>query len=123
MRRCTGILDTVQSELSTSKGGVNRDKLVLPAEKRPYCHNIHFCSKETLDCLFRGTDDRLVLIEAGVENNGDSRFHKKMCDQLIEKWIVALTHRLQAPGIVDVIDSAKSTPPFASYLVDMKHER
>ena len=61
--------------------------------------------------LFRRVDDRLILVEARVENHGDSGLSMEGRDQVVVQRILFTRHGLQTAGVVDVIHRRQTLAP------------
>ncbi len=57
--------------------------------------------------LIRSADDRLIFVEAGVQNHGNSGFAVKSGNQIVVQRIFFAGHSLQAARVVDVVHCAQ----------------
>src|SRR6185312_1489048 len=89
------------------------------AQRQP----VHAGAQEAVQRLGRSVDDRLVLVERGVEHHGHARPLLEGADELPVAGVGPPRHGLQAAGAVDVGDGRDERPLLRADGVDLDHER
>src|SRR5437660_3410501 len=129
------------AEISPHKPGSATDWLMTPSrvqlansyglgldlrfddQKQPDRQYVHTSALETVDRFLRCTNDWFILIEAGIENDRNTRLPMEGSNQIVVHRIFFASHGLQAASVVDVIHRAQLFAFFRTDFVDMQHER
>src|SRR5947209_20503764 len=67
----------------------------LHDEKRSNRQDIHSCALETVDSLFGGAYDGLILVEAGIQDGGKSALPEGTGNRIVGAGIFFVLHRQQ----------------------------
>ena len=85
--------------------------IILLTKKRSDHKYVHLRPEKTFDGLRRLTHDRLVLVEARVENDGDPGLLLEHLDQIVIQRILLACDRLQPTRIVHVVHGRETLSP------------
>ena len=85
--------------------------------------NVHPGTKETVDGLFRGQDDRLVLVEGGIEEHRHAGQLFEFLDQRPVPRVGLAAHRLKTSSSIDMRRGRNGGPLFRAHRVRKIHER
>src|SRR6185437_14343669 len=90
----------------------------IRADRQP----IHARAFETVNRLFRFANDWLILVEAGIQNDRNSRPTLKRSDQIVIQRVFLAAYSLQPARVIHMIDRTKLRPLLGANLVNMQHE-
>ena len=74
----------------------------FPQNEISHHQDIHSRAQETIDRFFRAADDRLVVVERGVHNDGHAGEVAKRADQFPVERVCSAADRLEPRRPVDV---------------------
>src|ERR1039458_7939130 len=93
----------------------------LAREKRANGQHIHLGSLEAVDRLLWCAYNRLILVEARVQDHRDPGFPAKRLDQIVVQRILFSRHGLQSASVVHVVHGAEAFPLLRANFVHMQH--
>ncbi len=85
--------------------------------------DVHTSSQETIEGLLRAAHDGLILVERGVEHDGNAGQVAEGLDEFVVTWVGFPVDRLQSAGAVDMGYRRNQGPLFFPDLEDLHHER
>src|SRR5437868_9980941 len=91
----------------------------LPYYERPKAQRVHSRPHEAIHRLLGAADDRLVLVEAGVQDHGDAGAVAEAGDQVVVERVLVAADGLEAAGVVDVVDGPAFLAVLRADLVDV----
>src|SRR6476620_5355173 len=91
----------------------------------PVVHHdyIHSRTKKTVESLFGRIDDRLVLVEARIENYRNSSQSSECGDELVVPRICFRAHGLKAAAAIDVRNCRENAALLLANGINLLHER
>src|ERR1700722_11150310 len=70
------------------------------------CQSVHSRALKAIHSLFGSANNRLVFVEAGIEQHGNASSSMKGRDQIVIQSVFIASHGLQTTGVVYVIHRA-----------------
>src|SRR5262249_30734696 len=84
--------------------------------------HIHLCSQEAVERFLRTADNRLVLIERGIEYHGYAADFAEGLNQLPVKQVCLSIDSLKTPRAIDMGHCRNKCPFLLADLINLHHE-